>query len=544
MDERGTDAARRSVVIAPTGMVATSQPLAVQVGVAILRAGGTAVDAAIAVNAMLGLVEPMSCGIGGDLFAIVWEDRSRSLIGLNGSGRSPHSLSRETLTDKGFRQIPLRGPLSWTIPGCVDGWFALHERFGRLPITDILAPAIHYAKTGFPVTPVIARAWQEATKMLSEDPCAAETFLHCGKAPTCGAVFRNPDLADTLSLIANNGKDAFYRGRITREIVSFSNKVGGYLSAADFSGHSSSWVKPVSVSYHGYEVWELPPNTQGLAVLEMLQIIAGFDPEGLGRNSTDYLHLLIEAKKLAYADRARFYADPDYSDVPVEGLIEEGYARGQRARINLKKAAARVPAGDPCLNNGDTVYLTVVDGDRNAVSFIQSVYRGFGSGIVPGHLGFVLQNRGTLFSLDRDHPNRLEPHKRPFHTIIPGFVTHKGQPVFSFGVMGGDQQPQGQVQILLNIIDFHMDAQRAGDALRFRHAGSCSPTGYAMRDGGIVYLEPGIPAAVATGLRKKGHCVEYRQDGYGGYQGIWMDPVTNMLYGGSEPRQDGCAIGY
>lgn len=544
MDERGTDTARRSAVITPTGMVATSQPLAVQAGIAILRAGGTAVDAAIAVNAMLGLVEPMSCGIGGDLFAIVWEDRSTNLIGLNGSGRSPHSLSCETLTDKGFRQIPLRGPLSWTIPGCVDGWFALHERFGRLPITDILAPAIHYAKTGFPVTPVIARAWQEATKMLSEDPCAAETFLHCGKAPACGAVFRNPDLADTLSLIAKNGKDAFYRGRIAREIVSFSNKVGGYLSAADFSGHFSSWVKPVSVSYHGYEVWELPPNTQGLAVLEMLQIIAGFDPEGLGRNSTDYLHLLIEAKKLAYADRARFYADPDYSDVPVEGLIEEGYARGQRARINLKKAAVEVLPGDPCLNNGDTVYLTVVDGDRNAVSFIQSVYRGFGSGIVPGHLGFVLQNRGTSFSLDRDHPNRLEPHKRPFHTIIPGFVTQKGKPVFSFGVMGGDQQPQGQVQILLNIIDFHMDVQRAGDALRFRHAGSCSPTGHKMHDGGIVYLEPGIPTAVATGLRKKGHCVKYRQDGYGGYQGIWMDPVTNMLYGGSEPRKDGCAIGY
>ena len=544
MDERGTDAARRSVVITPTGMVATSQPLAVQAGIAILRAGGTAVDAAIAVNAMLGLVEPMSCGVGGDLFAIVWEDRSKSLIGLNGSGRSPHSFSRETLTNKGLRQIPLRGPLSWTIPGCVDGWFALHERFGRLPITDILAPAIHYAKTGFPVTPVIAKAWQEATKMLSEDPCAAETFLHCGKAPTCGAVFRNPDLADTLSLIAKNGKNAFYRGRIAREIVSFSNKVGGYLSAADFSDHSSSWVKPLSVSYHGYEVWELPPNTQGLAVLEMLQIIVGFDPERLGRNSTDYLHLLIEAKKLAYADRARFYADPDYSDVPVEGLIEEGYARGQRTRINLEKAAAEVPPGDPCPNNGDTVYLTVVDGDRNAVSLIQSVYRDFGSGIVPGHLGFVLQNRGTLFSLDRDHPNRLEAHKRPFHTIIPGFVTQKGKPVFSFGVMGGDQQPQGQVQILLNIIDFHMDAQRAGDALRFRHAGSCSPIGHAMHGGGIVYLEPGIPAAVATGLREKGHCVEYRQDGYGGYQGIWMDPVTNMLYGGSEPRKDGCAIGY
>lgn len=544
MDESSIDAARRSVVITPTGMVATSQPLAVQAGIATLRAGGTAVDAAIAVNAMLGLVEPMSCGIGGDLFAIVWEDKSRSLFGLNGSGRSPYSLSYETLTNKGLRQIPLRGPLSWTVPGCVDGWFTLHERFGKLPITDLLAPAIHYAKTGFPVTPVIARAWQEASEMLSKDPCAAETFLHCGKAPASGEVFRNPDLADTLSLIAKDGTDAFYRGRIAREIVSFSNKVGGHFSLADFADHFSSWVKPISVCYHGHEVWELPPNTQGLAVLEILQIIAGFDLARLGRNSADYLHLLIEAKKLAYADRARFYADPDYYDVPVEELIAEGYACGQQTRINLGKAAVEVPAGDPCPNNGDTVYLTVVDGDRNAVSLIQSVYYGFGSGIVPGHSGFVLQNRGTLFNLDRDHPNRLEPHKRPFHTIIPGFVTQKGKPVFSFGVMGGDQQPQGQVQILLNIIDFHMDVQQAGDALRFRHAGSSSPTGHIMHDGGIVYLEPGIPAAVATGLREKGHCVKYREDGYGGYQGIWIDPVTNMLYGGSEPRKDGCAIGY
>jgi len=539
-----TDARRRSVVIAPTAMVATSQPLAVQVGIDILKRGGSAVDAAIAVNAMLGLVEPMSCGIGGDLFAIVWDANEERLVGLNGSGRSPHSLTREVFAEKGLDQIPLRGPLSWSVPGCVDGWFTLHDRFGRLPMADVLVPTIDYAERGFPVSPVIASMWYQATDLLAEDQGAAAVYLPGGHAPACGKVFCNPDLSRVLRLIAEGGKEAFCHGEIAEEIVAVSQKLGGFLTIEDFADHTSTWVEPVSVPYRGVDVWELPPNTQGIAVLEMLRILKGFDLAGLGHNSVEALHLMIEAKKLAYEDRARFYADPDFYDPPLGVLLSEGYATRQRQRIDANRAASEFPLEDPRLRGGDTVYLTVIDGDRNAVSFIQSIYYGFGSGIVPPGLGFALQNRGTLFSLDSRHANALEPHKRPFHTIIPGFVTKNGQPVFSFGVMGGDQQPQGQVQVLVNLLDFGMDPQQAGDAFRFSHDGSSTPTGDRMGDGGIVYLEPGIPETIAEGLRQKGHRVEYREGGFGGYQGIWIDPETNMLHGGSESRKDGCAIGY
>jgi len=538
------DASRRSVVIAPTAMVATSQPLAVQVGIDILKRGGSAVDAAIAVNAALGLVEPMSCGIGGDLFAIVWDANEERLVGLNGSGRSPYSLTREVFAEKGLDQIPLRGPLSWSVPGCVDAWFALHERFGRLSIPDLLAPTIDYAETGFPVSPVIASMWQRTEDLLSADPGAAAAYLPNERTPTCGEVFRNPDLARVLRAIAEGGKEAFYRGKIAKAIVTVSQQLGGHFTPQDFDDHTSTWVDPVSVSYRGVDVWELPPNTQGIAVLEMLRILEGFDLAKVGHNSVATLHLMIEAKKLAYEDRARFYADPDFYTVPLDVLLSAEYAAKQRQRIDVERAALEFPPEDLRLRGGDTVYLTVIDGDRNAVSFIQSIYYGFGSGIVPPGLGFALQNRGALFSLDPKHANTLEPHKRPFHTIIPGFVTQDGRPVFSFGVMGGDQQPQGQVQVLVNLLDFGMDTQQAGDALRFSHDGSSTPTGDRMYDGGIVYLEPGIDEAIAEGLRQKGHRVEYREGGYGGYQGIWIDPQTNMLHGGSEPRKDGCAIGY
>ena len=535
---------RRSMVLASEGMVATSQPLAVQVGIDVLKHGGNAIDAAIAVNAMLSVVEPMSCGLGGDLFAIVWDAKTQSLYGLNGSGRSPYSLTPDTFAEKGLERIPLRGVLPWSVPGCVDGWYALNERFGRLSIAELLAPAIHYAEGGFPVSPTIAGAWARSADLLQKDTGAAQTFLPDGKAPAVGDIFSNPDLARSLHAVASNGRAAFYLGEIAEKIIAASDRLGGYLSMRDLAEHKSTWVEPISAKYRGYDVWELPPNTQGLTVLQMLRILDGFDLVGMGHNSADYLHHLVEAKKLAYEDRARSYADPDFYDPPIDLLLSDDYVSKQRGRIDPHLAARSIPVDPNPLRNGDTVYLTVVDKERNAVSFIQSNYHGFGSGIVPPGVGFVIQNRGALFSLDPHSANRLEPHKHPFHTIIPGFVTRDGKPAFSFGVMGGDQQPQGQVQVLCNVIDFGMDVQQAGDALRFRHDGSSSPTGDVMTDGGEVYLEPGIPEEVADDLRARGHSVSYRKGGYGGYQGIWIDQEKGALHGGSESRTDGCASGY
>lgn len=525
-------------------MVATSQPLAVQTGIDVLKAGGTAVDAAIAVNAMLGLVEPMSCGIGGDVFAVVWEHATQRLYGLNGSGRSPGSLSRQDILDRGHKYIPSRGPLSWSVPGCVDGWHALHERFGRLPMTNLLQPTINAAEAGFAVTPVIARMWQGAADRLAEDPGGSDVFLANGRAPESGDTFRNPRLASALVRIAEDGNDAFYRGPISEELASFSNQVGGFLSLADFANHTSTWVDPVSVSFRGHEVWQLPPNTQGLALLQMLRILEPFDLATMQHNSAEYLHLLIEAKKLAYEDRARFYADPDFSDVPIDALLSDGYVSRQRSRIDSHHALQEPVLEDPRLVQGDTVYLSVVDEAGNAVSFIQSIFHDFGSGIVSPELGFAIQSRGSLFHLDPQHANAFAPNKRPFNTIMPGFVTRDGCPVFSFGVMGGDMQPQGQLQVLLNLIEFGMDPQLAGEALRFRHDGSSSPVGHHMSDGGQVRLEPGFPEATIDGLQAKGHRVETAVGGFGGYQGIWIDSEPRMLLGGSEPRKDGCALGY
>jgi len=535
----------RSVVLARNGIVATSQPLAAQAGLDVLKAGGNAADAAIAANAMLGLVEPMSCGVGGDLFVIYWDSKTQQLYGLNASGRSPWALTRDVFQQKGLDEIPTYGPLSWSVPGCVSGWAVLHDRFGSMPLARLLAPAIATADEGFPVTEVIAHDWKSAEERLGEWPDSARTFLIDGeRAPRFGEVFRNPDLAETYRQIATGGAEAFYRGEIARRIVAFSESNGGYLAQRDFAEHTADWVTPVSTQYRGYDVWELPPNGQGIAALQMLNVLELQDVKSMKPWGPDYLHLFIEAKKLAFADRAKFYADPDFDDLPVAGLISKEYARRQAARIDGQRAAADVPAGDPRLATGDTIYLTVVDKDRNCCSFIQSVYYGFGSQVVPGNVGFAMQNRGALFALTADHLNRLEPHKRPFHTIIPAMVTKEGRPWFCFGVMGGDMQPQGHVQVLVNLIDFGLNVQAAGDAPRVRHIGSATPTGQAADGVGVVQIESGISDETLAALRAKGHKVLRAKGSFGGYQGILIDRQQGVLHGATEARKDGVAVGY
>ncbi len=535
--------ATRSEVIATHGMVATSQPLAAMVGVDVLKSGGSAVDAAIAVNAMLGLVEPTGNGIGGDLFAIVWDSETQQLYGLNASGRCPKLLDLDYFKDNDIKEIPYTGMLPVTVPGCVDGWFELHDRFGRLPMKDLLAPAIKHAREGFPVTELIAYYWDSGRERLKDQPNFAETFLPGGKAPQKGEIFRNLDLARTLQRISDGGREVFYRGKIAQEISAFSERVGGYIRYDDLAEHTSTWVDPVSTNYRGYDVWELPPNGQGIAVLQMLNILEGFDVAAMGHNSAEYLHHLIETKKIVYEDRAKFYADMEFNDVPVDWLISKDYAGVRRELIDPGRALEEIETGAPP-EGGDTVYLTVVDNDMNAVSLIQSNYAGFGSGMVPDGLGFSLQDRGALFSLEEGHMNVIEPGKRPFHTIIPGFVTKDGAPYFSFGVMGGAMQPQGHVQVLCNMIDFGMNSQEAGDAPRFRHMGSSEPSGGGMTDGGQVALESGIPIEVRRELIKMGHDVVTVVGGFGGYQGILIDPENHTYYGASESRKDGCAIGY
>lgn len=535
----------RSVVISQHGMVATSHPLAAQVGLDVLKAGGNAADAAIAVNAMLGVVEPMSCGIGGDMFAIYWDAKKRTLSGLNASGRSPYALTREVFAERKLQQIPEVGPLSWSVPGCVSGWEALHGRFGSQPLAELLRQPIATAEAGFPVTQVIAGYWKGAEGPLAQWPDSRRTYLVDGKrAPREGEVFRLPELARTYRAIAAQGAAAFYEGEIAQKIVAFSEANGGYLSLKDFRDHRADWVEPVSTDYRGYRVWELPPNGQGIAALQILNVLQRFDIRSMGPGSADYLHLFTEAKKLAFADRARFYADPEFHALPVSGLISPEYAARQAARIDLAKAATDVPAGDPRLSHGDTVYLTVVDQDRNCCSFIQSVYYGFGSKVVPGDVGFVMQNRGALFALDEGHLNALEPHKRPFHTIIPAMVTKDDRPWFCFGVMGGDMQPQGHAQVLVNMIDFGMNPQAAGDAARVRHLGSATPTGQKAQGGGTLVVESGVSDEVIKALRSRGHEVRRGKGGFGGYQGILIDWQNKTLQGASESRKDGAAVGY
>jgi gamma-glutamyltranspeptidase/glutathione hydrolase len=537
----------RSAVRATRGMAATSQPLATQAALRVLQDGGNAVDAAIAANAVLGVVEPMSCGVGGDLFAIVWDAKTRRLYGLNASGRAPAAATIEAFRARGLDRIPTYGPLSWSVPGCVDGWEQLRKRFGSLPMAKVLAPAIALAEGGFPVSEIIAADWKAAEGPLSAVPTSAALFLPGGHAPAAGEVFRNPDLARTLRLVAEGGPDAFYRGPIADAIAAYSGRVDGLIRRDDLARHAGEWVEPVSTNYRGYDVWQLPPNGQGIAVLQMLNVLERHDLKRLGWGTPETLHLMIEAKKLAYEDRARYYTDPTFAKVPVAGLVSKAYAARRDALIDPDRAATAPTAGEPPA--ADTVYLCVVDGDRNAVSLIQSNFHGFGSGHVPGTLGFPLQNRGALFALDPAHANRLEPGKRPFHTIIPGFVTKDGRPWLTFGVMGGDMQPQGQVQALTGMIDFGMDPQEAGDAPRWRHDGSADPTGMkADPAGGTVTLESTYEDSVRTALEARGHRLAPRDaprsGGFGGYQAIRIDLDRGTLVGGSDPRKDGAAAGY
>jgi gamma-glutamyltranspeptidase/glutathione hydrolase len=538
----------RSVVLARQGMVATSHPLAAQAGLDVLKAGGNAADAAIAANAMLGVVEPMSCGIGGDLFALYWDHQKQQLHGLNASGRSPLKLSLATFRERGLKLIPEEGPLSWSVPGCVSGWEELNRRFGTKPLGELLAPSVAAAEEGFPVSELIAASWRGSEKALQRWPDSAATWLLDGRAPKFGEIFKNPHLGASYRAIGQDGAAAFYQGELAERMVAFSEAQGGFFSREDFLKHRSEWVTPVSTTYRGYEVWELPPNGQGIAVLQMLNTLEPFDLRSWGPGHPEYLHLFVEAKKLAFADRAKYYADPAFHDLPVAELISKAYAQRQVARIQRDRAAEDVPAGDPKLQAGDTVYLTVVDRDRNCCSLIQSNYFPFGSKLTPPGLGFVLQNRGALFALDGEgqekHLNRLEPHKRPFHTIIPALVCQEGRPVFCFGVMGGDMQPQGHVQVLVNLIDFGMNVQAAGDAARVRHFGSATPTGEAAQGGGSVAVESGVPEETVAALRQKGHKVVRAQGDFGGYQGIWIDWTQGVLHGASEARKDGAAVGY
>ena len=521
----------RSEVIAPYGMVAASHPLAAQVGIDILKAGGNAIDAAVAVNAVLGLVEPHMNGVGGDLFAIVWDAETERLYGLNATGRAPYELNRQVFERQNLDRVPGTGPLTWTVPGAVDGWDQLLTRFGTMSFAEILAPAIAYGRDGFPVSEIIQGQWAASERTLAEWPTSAATYLPNGRPPEVGEVFRNPGLVSTYEAIAQGGRDAFYRGEIARKIVAFSESNGGYFTMPDFADHSSVWVEPVTSSYRGYDVWEIPPNSSGIVALMMLNILEGYDIASMGHNSAEVLHLITEAKKLAFADRDRYVADADANTLPTAELISKEYAERRRALIDRSRASETMRAGDPT-DNAETVYLTVVDKDRNAVSLIESIFGGFGSKVVPADLGFALQNRGSGFSLESGHFNSLEPHKRSLHTNMPAFVTKDGQPWLSFGVMGGAMQPQGHTQVLLNIIDFGMNLQEAGDAARVRHGGS-------------VQVEPGVTDAVIAELERMGHRVQRAGGGgMGGYQAIMIHSETGMLHAGTDPRKDGAAIGY
>lgn len=535
--------ATRSEAMAPNAMAATSQPLATQVALDIMQQGGNAIDAAIAANAVLGLVEPTGNGIGGDLFAIVWDAESEQLYGLNASGRSPQSLTLAYFKENGYTSIPPRGVLPLSVPGTVDGWFELHEKFGQLPMEKVLAPAIEYARQGFPVTEVIAYYFERNAEVLKDQPGFADVFMKDGEPPQKGERFRNPELANTLEKIAQQGRDVFYKGDIAKTIGDFVAEHGGFLSYDDLAEHTSTWVEPVSSNYRGYDLWELPPNTQGIAAQQILNILENFDLASMGFDSAEYIHHFVEAKKLAFEDRAKYYADPAFSAAPVEGLLDKGYAKERAQLINSKRAAKAFEPGNPP-TEGDTIYLTTADQAGNMVSLIQSNYRGMGSGVTPTGLGFVLQNRGELFALEEGHANVFEPGKRPFHTIIPAFVTKDGKPIMSYGVMGGATQPQMHAQILINIIDFGMNLQEAGDAPRILHTGSSQPTGEQMTDGGVVSLENGFSANTRRELIKMGHTLQEAVGPYGGYQAIWKNHDENVYYGASESRKDGHAAGF
>ena len=548
----GKPFATRSEVYAPHAIAATSHPLVTQIALDTMRAGGSAVDAAIAANAALGLMEPTGSGVGGDLFAIVWDPKTHRLHGYNGSGRSPKALTLAEFQRRGLTDIPPHGPLPVTVPGTVDAWFALHQRFGKRTMTDNLAPAIRYAREGHPVHEVIAYYWGRSVPVLSKWPGFSEQFTidesATGKrrAPRVGETWKNPNLADTLQRIADGGRDAFYKGATARIIGDYFQANGGFLSYEDLASHSGEWVEPVSTSYRGFDVWELPPNGQGIAALQILNLLEPYDLKGYGFGSVEHVHLFAEAKKLAFADRARWYADPAFAASPTARLISKDYARQRGKLLSLDRAAREVQPATPAeLDEGDTIYLTVADADGMMVSLIQSNYRGMGSGMAPPGLGFILQDRGEQFVLKQDHPNAFAPGKRPFHTIIPAFVTRDGKPWLSFGVMGGAMQPQGHAQIVMNLIDFGMNLQEAGDAPRIQHDGSTEPAGQAtvMSDGGELDLESGFPYETVRGLMRKGHSVRFADGPYGGYQAIMVNPQGGYI-GASESRKDGQAAGY
>jgi len=531
--------------MAPSAMAATSHPLATQIALDILRNGGNAIDAAISANAALGLMEPTGNGIGGDLFAMIWDAKTESLYGLNASGRSPRSLTLEWFAENGIETIPAYGPLPVSVPGAVDGWFELNDKFGSLPMDQLLKPAIDYARNGHPVHETIAYYWDRSIQSRSPYPGFLEQMTLQGRAPKAGEIWRNPNLASTLERIGNEGRDVFYRGDIARTIGTYMQDNGGFLAFDDMASHTSTWVEPVSVNYRGYDVWELPPNGQGITALQILAIMEQFDVASMGFGSTDYIHLFLEAKKLAYEDRARFYSDPSFMNVAVEKLISPEYANERKALIDMDSSALAYPHGDPdVLKKGDTVYLTTADREGNMVSLIQSNYRGMGSGMTPPGLGFVLQDRAELFNLQPGHPNALAPGKLPFHTIIPAFITKDGRPWVSFGLMGGGMQPQGHVQIVVNLVDFDMGLQEAGDAPRIHHSGSSEPTGEAITSGGIVNLESGFECDVIRDLMDRGHIIEYAHGPFGGYQAIMKHPEYGVYIGASESRKDGQAAGF
>ena len=534
--------ATRSEVIAQNGMVATSHPLASQIGIDILKEGGNAIDAAIAANAALGLMEPTGNGIGGDLFAIIWIEKEKKLYGLNASGRSPENLTLEYFKENNFKSIPAYGPLPVSVPGCVDGWFELHNKFGKIKMRDILNPTIKYAEDGFPVTELVSYYMDVASDKFKNYPNFKETFFIDDSTPLKGQVFKNPDLANTLRTIVKSGKKGFYEGEIAHRIANFVQDQGGFLSYDDLKNHKSEWIEPVSTNYRGFDVWELPPNGQGIAALQILNLLEGYDIRSMGFGSADYIHHFVEAKKIAFADRAKYYADMDFNEIPVEYLISKEYADIRRKDINSENSASTVSPGN--IENGDTIYLTTADSEGNMVSLIQSNYRGMGSGMVPEGLGFMLQDRGELFSLDENHFNVYAPKKRPFHTIIPAFITKDGNPLISFGLMGGAMQPQGHAQIVINIIDFDMNLQEAGDAPRIRHQSNQQPTGGEMTDGGELALEKGFDYKQIRELMKKGHSVIYDLGSFGGYQAIMIDYINKVYFGASESRKDGSAIGY
>ncbi|MDB2343881.1 gamma-glutamyltransferase [Porticoccaceae bacterium] len=534
--------AMRSPVLATSAMAATSQPLATQVALDVMKSGGNAIDAAIAANALLGLVEPTGNGIGGDLFAIVWHAETEKLYGLNASGRSPQSLSRQWFIDQGYTSIPSHGPLPVSVPGTVDGWYMLHDRFGRLPMPKLLQPTIDYAEKGFPVSQLIAYYWQRSVAILEKWPGFVDQFTKDGRAPAEGDIWRNPGLASTLKALAKGGRDAFYQGQIARTIAAYMQDNGGFLSLQDLADHRGNWIEPVSTNYRGYDVWELPPNGQGIAALQILNIVEQFDVANMGRESAEFVHLFTEAKKLAFEDRAKYYADPDFNKIPVRQLISKPYAQSRAKLIDQTRASRAYSAGK-LLEEGDTIYLTTADNEGNMVSLIQSNYRGMGSGMTPPGLGFILQDRGEMFSLEEGHFNQFEGGKRPFHTIIPAFVTKDGKPWMSFGLMGGAMQPQGHAQIIINMVDFGLDVQAAGDAPRIHHSGSSEPTGEKMMDGGILNLETGYPLATIRQLMRMGHKIQYANGPYGGYQAIYRAD-NDVYWGATESRKDGHAAGY